>query len=121
MANTPCDRPHDPNQKPGRQDTEDSVYDVLLWVLRIALILMIILTIINFSLLAQSKVPFREITFPSKNDSITFDTALEGIHEPVQWVPSDMLQPKMNATIQPTDYTHLISISDETIRGDAYE
>ena len=121
MANTPGDHPHDPDQKPGTQDTKDSFYDVLLWVLRIALILMVVLTIINFSLLAQSKVPFREITSLSKSDPIPFDATLDGILEPVPCIPSDMLRPKMNATIQSTDYTHFISISDETIRRYAYE
>ena len=56
MADTPGKRPNDPNQTQDVQDTEDSFYDVLLWILRIAFILMLILILINLTILSKSHV-----------------------------------------------------------------
>ncbi len=121
MADTPGRCPNDPNQKPGMQDTEDSFYDVLLWILRIALILMVILTLVNFAILSQSHVPLWEIRNISTIDSITPVSDPRGILKPVAWTPPNALRPKMNEITHFTDYTHPISLNDTTDRRFAHE
>lgn len=121
MANTPGKRPNDPNQQPELQDTEDSFYDVLLWILRIALILMVILTLINFTILSQSHVPLWKTQNIGRIESITLVSDSRVILKPVAWTLPDALRPKMNEPIPFADYTHLISLNDTTNRRFAHE